>query len=130
MPLEVIVLTTFDADRLVLRALRAGASGFLLKATPPEKIALVDLVAAAGRVDDEEGLDAGVEVEGFTGTARTNRPGIRVQEAVHPSQLIRLIMLCLPVTAAEREVVVPSQVLSSLTHALQSCPSGLVNGQA
>ncbi len=32
---EVIVLTTFDADDLVLRALRAGASGFLLKDTPP-----------------------------------------------------------------------------------------------
>jgi DNA-binding NarL/FixJ family response regulator len=35
---EVIVLTTFDADRLVLRALRAGASGFLLKDTPPDEI--------------------------------------------------------------------------------------------
>ncbi|MEY9210734.1 DNA-binding NarL/FixJ family response regulator [Thermobifida halotolerans] len=35
---EVIVLTTFDADRHVLRALRAGAAGFLLKDTPPEEI--------------------------------------------------------------------------------------------
>jgi DNA-binding NarL/FixJ family response regulator len=32
------VLTTFEADELVLRALRAGASGFLLKDTPPEQI--------------------------------------------------------------------------------------------
>jgi len=32
------VLTTFDADDLVLRALRAGASGFLLKDTPPAHI--------------------------------------------------------------------------------------------
>ena len=30
---EIIVLTTFDADEYVLRALRAGASGFLLKDT-------------------------------------------------------------------------------------------------
>jgi DNA-binding NarL/FixJ family response regulator len=37
-PPEVIVLTTFDADELVLRALRAGASGYLLKDTPPERI--------------------------------------------------------------------------------------------
>lgn len=37
-PPEVLVLTTFDADELVLRALRAGASGFLLKDTPPEEI--------------------------------------------------------------------------------------------
>jgi DNA-binding NarL/FixJ family response regulator len=35
---EVIVLTTFDADEYVLRALRAGASGFLLKHTPPADI--------------------------------------------------------------------------------------------
>jgi DNA-binding NarL/FixJ family response regulator len=37
-PPEVIVLTTFDADGYVLRALRAGASGFLLKHTPPTEI--------------------------------------------------------------------------------------------
>jgi DNA-binding NarL/FixJ family response regulator len=34
----VVVLTTFDADELVLRALRAGAAGFLLKDTPPPEI--------------------------------------------------------------------------------------------
>jgi DNA-binding NarL/FixJ family response regulator len=34
-PPEVIVLTTFDTDENVLHALRAGASGFLLKDTPP-----------------------------------------------------------------------------------------------
>jgi DNA-binding NarL/FixJ family response regulator len=45
---EVIVLTTFDADATVLEALRAGAAGFLVKHTPPERI--VDAVrrAAAG----------------------------------------------------------------------------------
>jgi DNA-binding NarL/FixJ family response regulator len=44
----VIVLTTFDADEQVVSALRAGASGFLLKDTPPE--AIVDAVrkVAAG----------------------------------------------------------------------------------
>jgi DNA-binding NarL/FixJ family response regulator len=37
-PPAVVVLTTFDADELVLRALRAGAAGFLLKDTPPPEI--------------------------------------------------------------------------------------------
>jgi DNA-binding NarL/FixJ family response regulator len=37
-PPEVPVLTTFDTDDHVVRALRAGASGFLLKDTPPAKI--------------------------------------------------------------------------------------------
>jgi DNA-binding NarL/FixJ family response regulator len=47
-PPEVIVLTTFDTDENVLHALRAGASGFLLKDTPPAEI--VDAVrrVAAG----------------------------------------------------------------------------------
>ncbi|GAA3136213.1 response regulator transcription factor [Kribbella aluminosa] len=35
---EVVILTTFDADEHVLRALRAGAAGFILKDTPPAEI--------------------------------------------------------------------------------------------
>jgi DNA-binding NarL/FixJ family response regulator len=46
---EVIVLTTFDADEHVLRALRAGAAGFLLKDTPPEQIVAAVLQVAAGQ---------------------------------------------------------------------------------
>jgi DNA-binding NarL/FixJ family response regulator len=45
---EVIVLTTFDADDYVLRALRAGASGFLLKDTPPAEIVRAIRAVAAG----------------------------------------------------------------------------------
>src|SRR5262249_53856834 len=47
-PPEVIVLTTFDADDHVLRALRAGASGFLLKDTPPADIVRAIRAVAAG----------------------------------------------------------------------------------
>jgi DNA-binding NarL/FixJ family response regulator len=45
---QVIVLTTFDADDHVLRALRAGASGFLLKDTPPPEILKAVRLVAAG----------------------------------------------------------------------------------
>jgi len=44
-PPVLVALTTFDADRFVTRALRAGAVGFLLKSTPPED--LIDLVRVA-----------------------------------------------------------------------------------
>jgi len=47
-PPEVVVLTTFDADEHVLRALRAGASGFLLKHTPPAEILAAVTRVAAG----------------------------------------------------------------------------------
>jgi DNA-binding NarL/FixJ family response regulator len=47
-PPAVIVLTTFDADENVLRALRAGASGFLLKDTPPARIVEAVQRVAAG----------------------------------------------------------------------------------
>ena len=43
---KVIVLTTFDTDESVLKALRTGAAGFLLKDTPPDRlIAAIHLVA-------------------------------------------------------------------------------------
>jgi DNA-binding NarL/FixJ family response regulator len=45
---EVIVLTTFDADDHVLSALRAGASGFLLKDTSPADIVRAIRAVAAG----------------------------------------------------------------------------------
>ncbi|MFI0408879.1 response regulator [Actinomadura sp. 3N508] len=47
-PPEVVVLTTFDSDENILRALRAGASGFLLKDTPPEEIVRAVRRVAAG----------------------------------------------------------------------------------
>jgi DNA-binding NarL/FixJ family response regulator len=45
---EVIVLTTFEADDYVLRALRAGAGGFLLKDTPPAEIVRAVRAVAVG----------------------------------------------------------------------------------
>lgn len=67
---HVIVLTTFDADGMVVKALRAGASGFLLKDTRPEDIvdgirkvyrgepqlspaAMVQLIDAVSAVSDD-----------------------------------------------------------------------------
>jgi len=47
-PPQVIVLTTFQADAQVLSALRAGASGFLVKDTPPEEIISAVRVVASG----------------------------------------------------------------------------------
>jgi DNA-binding NarL/FixJ family response regulator len=45
---RVLVLTTFDLDEYVFAALRAGASGFLLKDTPPGDLLAAVRVVAAG----------------------------------------------------------------------------------
>jgi DNA-binding NarL/FixJ family response regulator len=45
---RVLVLTTFDADEFVLEALRAGASGFLLKDVAPDDFAAAIRTIAAG----------------------------------------------------------------------------------
>jgi DNA-binding NarL/FixJ family response regulator len=46
-PPQIIILTTFDADELVLRALQAGAAGFLLKdAAPADIVAAIQAVHA------------------------------------------------------------------------------------
>jgi DNA-binding NarL/FixJ family response regulator len=47
-PARVLILTTFDLDEYVYAALRAGASGFLLKDTPPADLLAAIRIIAAG----------------------------------------------------------------------------------
>jgi DNA-binding NarL/FixJ family response regulator len=47
-PSRVLVLTTYDVDRYVYDALSAGAAGFLLKATPPDRLVEGVRTVAAG----------------------------------------------------------------------------------
>ena len=46
--IRVLILTTFDLDEYVFAALRAGASGYLLKDTPPADLLAAIRVIAAG----------------------------------------------------------------------------------
>ena len=48
LPTRILVVTTFDTEEHVYAALRAGASGFVLKDAPPEELALAVRVVAAG----------------------------------------------------------------------------------
>jgi DNA-binding NarL/FixJ family response regulator len=86
---QVIVLTTFDADEYVLRALRAGASGFLLKDTPPADIAEAIRRVAAGepmlsptvmRSLIEHVADSGVDTRQLRAQAQLGRLSDRERE--------------------------------------------------
>jgi len=47
-PTRVVILTTFERDEYIFAALRAGASGFLLKNAPPEELVHAVRVVAGG----------------------------------------------------------------------------------
>jgi DNA-binding NarL/FixJ family response regulator len=68
-PPRIIVLTTFDTDENLYRALRAGASGFLLKVSSPEHLITAIRVVAGG----EALLDPAVSTRVISAFA--GRPG-------------------------------------------------------
>ena len=74
---RVVVLTTFDADAHVYDALRAGASGFLLKNAPPEELVQAIRVVAAGQAL----LDPAVTRRVIEEFARNPAPGPLPREA-------------------------------------------------
>lgn len=87
---RVLMLTTFDADQYIYEALRAGASGFLLKDSRPEELAAAVRVVAAGEALLAPGITARL-IERFVETG----PRDQVEDA----QLENL-------TDREREVLV------------------------
>jgi DNA-binding NarL/FixJ family response regulator len=68
---RVVVLTTFDVDAHVYDALRAGASGFLLKTAPPEELVQAIRLVAGGAAL----LDPSVTRRVIEEFARTPAPG-------------------------------------------------------
>ncbi len=94
----VLVLTTFDTDELVLRALRAGAAGFLLKDTPPAQI--VDAVRAVAR--GEASVSPSALRHLVDAVAR--RPEVDPRAAAGAARRDRAQALLGRLTAREREV--------------------------
>ena len=70
---RILILTTFDLDDYVYDALRAGASGFLLKDTPPDDLADAIRVVAAGDALLSPSVTRKL-LEDFTKTPSTPRP--------------------------------------------------------
>jgi DNA-binding NarL/FixJ family response regulator len=91
---RVLVVTTFDRDEYVFEALRAGASGFVLKDTPPEHLIEAIKVVAEGEALLTPGITRRLITEFVSRTAPADRPP--------PAALASLATL----TDREREVLV------------------------
>ena len=72
---RVLILTTFGLDDYVYDALRAGASGFMLKDAPPEEIAAAVRIVASGEALLAPAVTRAV-IEGFTRTPARTQPAI------------------------------------------------------
>jgi DNA-binding NarL/FixJ family response regulator len=89
---RVLVLTTFDVDEYVFAALRAGASGFLLKDVTPEELLTAIRVVAAG-----EALLAPAAtrhlVDAFVSGPSLGRPDARLVDALtgREREVLRLV---------------------------------------
>jgi DNA-binding NarL/FixJ family response regulator len=77
-PPRILIVTTFDEDEHVFEALRGGASGFVLKDTPPEKLLEAITTVAAGEALLAPAITRRLIAE-FT---RTPRPAARPAQAV------------------------------------------------
>jgi DNA-binding NarL/FixJ family response regulator len=73
---RILILTTFDLDEYVYEALRAGASGFVLKDDPPEQLLAAIRIVAAG----EALLSPSI-------TKRVIRQFARIPQPAPPAQL-------------------------------------------
>ncbi|MFG2569036.1 response regulator [Streptomyces sp. NPDC048567] len=92
---EIVVLTTFHADEQVLRAIRAGAAGFVLKDTPPARI-----VESVRRVAAGDPVLSPAVTRQLMARAAGSGQGERVDRAARARERIALL------ADREREVAV------------------------
>ncbi|RNM16349.1 response regulator [Nocardioides pocheonensis] len=101
-PPRVLVLTTFDLDEVVYDALRAGASGFLLKDAPEERLVTAIRVVAEGGSLFAPAVTRRL-IEEFSRRPRTTRPAAMESLTEREAEVLRLVArgLSNPEIAAE-----------------------------
>jgi DNA-binding NarL/FixJ family response regulator len=96
---RIIILTTFDLDEYVYEALRAGASGFLLKDLPPEQLGTAVLTVGQGDTLLAPAVTRRL-VEHFTATGRPAAPQAAVSRLT-PREVEVLKLLATGLSNAE-----------------------------
>ena len=116
---RVLILTTFDLDEYVYEALRAGASGFVLKDDPPEQLLAAIRTVAAGDALLSPSVTKRV-IKQFTTIPRPKPPEAFDELTTREQEVFRLIAngLSNPEIAQELSIS-EATVKTHITHILQ-----------
>jgi DNA-binding NarL/FixJ family response regulator len=116
---RVLVLTTFDLDEYVYEALRAGASGFVLKDDPPEQLIAAIRTVAGGDALLSPAVTKRV-IEQFTHIPRPTPPKSLDELTARELEIFRLIALGLSNAEIGQELFIgETTVKTHVTHILQ-----------
>jgi DNA-binding NarL/FixJ family response regulator len=116
---RVLVLTTFDLDEYVYEALRAGASGFVLKDDPPEQLIAAIRVVAGGEALLSPAITKRV-IEQFMRIPHPARPRQVDELTERERDVFRLIARGLSNAEIGRELYISeTTVKTHITHILQ-----------
>src|SRR3712207_2126888 len=119
-PPRVLILTTFDLDEYVYDALRAGASGFVLKDDPPEQLLAAIRVVARGEALLSPAITMRV-IERFTRLPTTQPPPRELAELTEREvDVLRLIARGLSNAEISQELYIgETTVKTHITHIFQ-----------
>ena len=116
---RILILTTFDLDEYVYEALRAGASGFVLKDDPPEQLLSAIRIVAAGEALLSPAITKRV-IKQFTRAPRPSAPGGLHELTERELDVFRLIARGLSNAEIGQELYISdTTVKTHITHILQ-----------
>ena len=116
---RVLILTTFDLDEYIYEALRAGASGFVLKDDPPEQLLAAIRTVAAGDALLSPAVTTKV-IRQFTRVPRPSPPKEFEELSARELDVLRLIARGLSNAEIGKELYISeTTVKTHVTHILQ-----------
>jgi DNA-binding NarL/FixJ family response regulator len=116
---RILILTTFDLDEYVYEALRAGASGFVLKDDPPEQLLAAIRVVAGGEALLSPAITKRV-IEKFTRIPHSDPPKELDELTEREVEVFRLIARGLSNAEIGQELYISdTTVKTHITHILQ-----------